>query len=518
MLDATPLLRLYAGRRLAQLKAQDVEAAQEHQLLQLVRRAKQTAFGRAHDFDTIRCVQDFQERVPLRSYEQMWDEYWKPAFPRLSDCSWPGVVPYYAVSSGTSSGTTKYLPYTSEMTASNTKAALDLLVFHLSSCPKSKIFGGRCFMLGGSTELVEQAPGIFSGDLSGIAVKTMRWWARPRYFPPPELALLKNWEEKIGILGRRSLAADIRMISGVPTWLLIFFDKLAELVPNVNGKIASFYPKLDLLVHGGVNFTPYRQRFLDLLEGSTAEMREVYPASEGYVANADLAYGEGLRMTLDHGIFFEFVPLEELSSSSPTRLWIKDVECNVEYAIVLSTCAGAWAYILGDTVKFIERRPPRVLVTGRTSYYLSAFGEHVIADEVEDAVNSAAQRIGCTINEYSVGALYPENKGELGGHLYIIEFRDPRPPPEKLDDFARQLDKRLCERNEDYDAHRAKGFGLRAPQIIPVSTGTFTKWMKERGKLGGQNKVPRIITNRDLFGDLQNFCCTSPQEEKSQPR
>jgi len=505
MLNATPILKFYSKHRCLALAKQDVCQVQEQQLFALLKKAADTRFGKEHGFAGIKSVAEFQKRVPLRSYEDFWRDYWKESFPRLENCTWPGKIPYFAVSSGTSSGTTKWIPYTPQMTRSNHKASLDLITYHLQNRPQSRLFAGRSFMLGGSTELVEQAPGIYSGDLSGIAVLTMPWWAKRRYFPPPELALLKNWEEKINRLSRESLKADIRMISGVPTWLLIFFDHLAKLLPQSEGKIGNIYPNLELLVHGGVNFAPYEKRFQELLQGSQAEMREVYPASEGFIACADLNYGEGLRMTLDHGIFFEFVPTDELESSNPTRLWVNDIECNVNYAVIMTTCAGLWAYILGDTVRFIERRPPRLLVTGRTSYYLSAFGEHLIAEEIEDAVATAAKSVQREVSEYAVGPVYPEKANELGGHLYIVEFAGKEPSPAELSQFALALDRRLCERNEDYDAHRAKGYGLKTPQIKAVKKGAFAAWMKSRGKLGGQHKVPRIITNQELFQNLNAF-------------
>ena len=329
MFDTTPFLRLYARRRIEQLRTQSASVAQEGALLKLVRAAANTKFGKDHDFAGIKGVKDFQARVKPRKYEAFWNEYFKPVFPRLENCTWPGLISYFAVSSGTSAGPTKYIPYTDEMRKSNTKAGLDLLTHHVHNRPRSKIFAGKSFVLGGSTDLVEQVPGIYSGDLSGIAVKTLPWWARMRYFPPQDLALLKDWEQKVEILGRESLKQEIRMISGVPSWLLIFCERLKQLQPDSGGKLVSWYPDLELVVHGGVNFAPYQQQFKSLLEGSKAELREVYPASEGFIAVADRGYGEGLRMILDSGIFYEFIPVDELDSSAPTRHWIKDIECGV---------------------------------------------------------------------------------------------------------------------------------------------------------------------------------------------
>jgi hypothetical protein len=507
MINATPFLRLFARYRAAQLDHQSggraLAATQLAQLHHLLDQAQNTQFGSDHGFSSIRSVEEYQKRVPLRFYEEMWTQYWKPSFPKLENVSWPGLIKYFCVSSGTSSGTTKYIPLTKEMLASNQKAGVDLLVHHVRNTPQSQIFGGRSFMLGGSTELVQQAPDIYSGDLSGITVKELPWWASMRYFPPAEIALLKNWEEKIAILAQRSLTENIRMISGVPSWMLIFFGKIAEITGGKS--IAEVYPDLAMITHGGVNFAPYQKQFKDLLSGSRAELREVYPASEGFIAVADKGYGEGLRLMVDHGIFYEFVPLEELNSKNPVRHWAGNVELDVNYAVVLTTCAGLWSYVIGDTVRFVDKEPLRLLVTGRTSYYLSAFGEHLIAEEIEDAVSGAANSLNLTVTDYSVGPVYPQEAGQLGGHLYVVEFANNTPGREELNKLADEIDKILCKRNEDYEAHRAKGYGLMAPEIKAVQPGYFAAWMKSRGKLGGQNKVPRIITNSELFQSLVNF-------------
>ncbi|MDP6952464.1 MAG: GH3 auxin-responsive promoter family protein, partial [Alphaproteobacteria bacterium] len=319
MLDATPLLRLYArhrGRRLASL---DPVATQLAQMRGLVRAARDTRFGRDHGFEEIETVADFQARVPLRHYDDFWQTYWQDAFPRLNDLTWPGPMPYFAVSSGTTQGTTKYLPVSEAMVASNRKAAADLLVHHIANRPHSRLLAGRSFMLGGSVDLVEEAPGVMSGDLSGIAARTMPWWARLRSFPPRELEAISDWEEKIERFAQAALDADIRAIGGVPSWMLIFFEKLAELKGETSFHINMLDENFELLIHGGVNFDPYRDRFAQLLENSSAKTREVYPASEGFFAIADRGDGDGMRLNLDHGLFYEFVPVDELDKANPTR-------------------------------------------------------------------------------------------------------------------------------------------------------------------------------------------------------
>lgn len=504
MLDATPLLRLYAKRRLAHLRAQRPAESQERQLLQLVQKAQGTRFGRDHGFEKICSVADFQGRVRLRNYEDMRRDYWGRDFPAVDDCSWPGRIPFFAVTSGTTSGIDKKIPCTWEMVRSNRRAALDLFTHHLANRPASRIFGGKTFMLGGSTVLEPEARGVFSGELSGIAAKTVPFWARSRFFPPKDLATLSEWEEKVARVAEASIGTDIRGFGGTPSWVLIFLDKLAELGQGGGKRSLSAYPYLEMLVHGGVNFAPYRRQFDELCQGTRTELREVYPASEGFIALQDRGPEAGLRMLLDTGIFFEFVPLDELDSPSPTRHWIGNAEIGVNYVLVLSTCAGIWSYVLGDTVKLVERDPPRLLVTGRTTYMLSTFGEHLIGEQIESAIAVAADAIDATVSDYSVGSLMPEGEGELGGHLYIVEFLETAMSETQLETFSQTLDQKLVDTNEDYKAHRSGGFGLNLPKIHAVPPGTFSNWMKSRGKLGGQNKVPRIINDLELFQSLRD--------------
>ena len=501
MIDATPLLRLYARRRRAALAAEDPAAAQEAQLLRLLRQAAATPFGRAHGFADIRRVAEFQACVPLRTYEDFWRDWWQPSFPRLANVTWPGAIPFFAVTSGTSSGRTKYIPISAATMRANRRAALDILVHHVTHRPHSRVLGGRIFMLGGSTALKQEAPGIRSGDLSGIAVARMPFWAEPLAFPPRDVALMEDWDAKMAACIAGAATADIRVISGTPSWLQILFDRHAA----ATGKPAlarALYPKLELLVHGGVNFQPYRARFETFLAGSHAELRQVYPASEGFIAIADEGPAEGLRLLADNGLFLEFVPVAELGSLSPRRFWLADIETGVEYAILITSCAGLWAYLLGDTVRFLSRRPPRLLVTGRTSYMMSAFGEHLIEAEIEEAVAKAAAAIGADVSDFAMGALFPERPGEVGRHLFLVEFAGAVAPG-SVADFTKRLDAGLAALNDDYRAHRLDDVGMGTPQVEAVPPGFFARWMKARGRLGGQNKVPRVINDPNLFAELR---------------
>ena len=522
MYDATWLLRLYARRRLGHLAEMDPRQAQRRVLSSLIRRARRTRFGRDHEYSAAWSLDDYRSRVPLRDYDAFWEAYWRAPFPRLADCTWPGLIPWFAVSSGTATGTTKYIPVSREMHRSNVRAGAELLTFHLANRPESRLLAGRVFMLGGSTGLVRHGPGVYSGDLSGIAAAAMPGWARLRHFPPRDLESIADWQVKIDRFAERSLDTQITAVAGTPSWLLIFFQRLAEIAGAGRGggasRIADTYPALELLSHGGVAWAPYRDRFAALLEGIRAETREVYPASEGFFAIADRADGEGLRLLLDTGIFYEFIPVDQLDSAHPDCRWVGDAEPGVNYALAVTTCAGLWRYLVGDTVTVVERDPPRVLVTGRTSYMLSAFGEHVIGVEVERGVVEAARAIGATVTDFAAGSLFPEETGARGGHLHIVELGPERgeggPDAERHARFAEELDATLCRLNDDYAAHRAGGYGMDAARVRFLPAGGFAAWMESRGKLGGQNKVPRIVNDRELFAELRGFADAYGETER----
>ena len=501
MLDATPLLRVHARRRLAVLERQDAVAAQRETLRRLLHRARATRFGRAHEFAGIADVAAYQRRVPLRRWEDFWRDWWAGSFPRLADASWPGVIPCFANTSGTTGAATKRIPGSRAMLRANRRAALDVLVFHLASRPRSRVLAGRNFLLGGSTALERLAPGITAGDLSGIAAADIPVWARRRTFPPPALALTEDWERKTAALAPLSLTAGITSIAGTPSWLLLFFEQLGRLHPGA--RLATLYPALELLVHGGVGFAPYRRAFAEWLDGSAAETREVYPASEGFIAIADRGEGEGLRLLLDNGIFYEFVRPADLGRPFPERRWIADAEPGTEYAIVLSTNAGLWSYVLGDTVTLLGGDPPRLKVSGRVSWSLSVAGEHLTGEELDAAIAAAAAAVGGSAADYAAAALPPDAADPRGGHLFIAELHGA--PPDADEAFAAALDAALAQGNADYAAHRQGGFGLRDPRVVLVPPGSFAAWMRARGKLGGQNKVPRVITDPALLDALRRF-------------
>ncbi len=484
---------LYARRRTHQLASTDPVLAQRRVLRKLLRAAQYTKFGRDHQFSAIRSVADFQRQVPLRTYEALWRDYLEAAYPRFDSTTWPGLTPYLALTSGTTQGATKYIPVSRAMVASNRKAAKTMVAYHLAARPDSKLFRGKIFFLGGSTNLEQPSPGVRQGDLSGIAAEEAGEWLRPFTFPPLDLALESDWDRKLTLLAERSVNEPITLIGGVPSWLLALFGRLLDLTGTKT--MAEVWPMLEVVVHGGVKFDPYRRSFDEILGDPRIRLQETYPCSEGFIAFGDPETGH-LRMVVDHGLFYEFIPVDEIDNDRPTRLWLGNVEVGVNYAIVVSTCAGMWGHIVGDTVRFESLNPPLLTFTGRTKYTLSAFGEHLINEEVEGAIASAANLTGASVREWHVGPVF---LGPLGHHHYLIEFSRT---PGDLAAFRRELDADLSRRNADYQAHRAEGVGLPLPALTVVRPGGFDGWMRSKGKLGGQHKVPRMDNTGTLTAGI----------------
>jgi hypothetical protein len=523
---ADTVVGCYAQRRVALLNRESPADAQRRTLMHLLRRGRQTRFGREHDFARIRTVSDYQNRVPLRDYETFWRDYWQPAFPFLDNVSWPGPIPYFALSSGTTSGTTKYIPISPGMLASNRRAAMTMLAFFLSAHPGTPLFTGRMFFLGGSTDLQDlgtrnmvngtngdgrstlggryfaprppRSP-VLAGDLSGIATREVSSLLRPYTFPPLEIALIRDWERKMQVLAEESAKLPITLIGGVPSWLLVLFDRLKQVTGR--DRISDIWPELRVVVHGGTKFDPYRSLFREAIGSAAVRFQEIYPASEGFVAAEDPRY-DLLRLIPDNGLFFEFVPVEDLAKDRPVRHTVADLEMGVQYAVVLTTCAGLWSYVMGDTVCFEKRDPPLLRFTGRTKYFLSAFGEHLISEEVEKAVAAAAEATGTAAVDFHVGPVFPDTPSKPGRHRFLIEFSRP---PSGLPRFAAELDSGLSRLNEDYAAHRVGDLTMLAPEVRVIPRGGFAEWLRSQGKLGGQHKVPRMDNTGRITAELTRW-------------
>jgi hypothetical protein len=500
--------RLASRLRTTAVSRLDAVQAQARVLRALIRRARRTRFGRDHEFDRIGGVASFQAAVPIRTYESLWREYLRDRYPVFDDLTWPGRIPYLALTSGTTQGATKYIPVSREMVASNRRVARTMLAFHYVANPDSRLFRGRLFFLGGSAELRGVAPGVEEGDLSGIAAREVSPLLRPFTFPPLELALESDWDRKLTRLAALSRHEPIALVGGVPSWLLILFQRLLD--ESGRSSLIEVWPGLEVVVHGGVKFEPYREAFRAIVGSARVRMLETYACSEGFVAFGD-PRTELLRLAYDSGIFYEFVPAGELDSQRPTRHWLGSVEPGVNYALIVSTCAGMWAHVIGDTIRFESLDPPLLTFTGRTRQTLSAFGEHLIGEELESAIARAAAAAGASVRDWHVGPVF---EGTPGYHQYIVEFLAEPPDAVRFRDL---LDADLAGRNDDYRAHRARGVGLPPPAVLLARPGAFESWMRSRGKLGGQNKVPRVDNTGALTRGLLEFLRETGQAEVAVP-
>ena len=494
MIDPTPLIKTFARPRIEALRGAAPDVLQKRTLRRLLKDGARTRFAKDHELHEGLSVRAFQERIPLRDYDAFWRDYWQEPFPHLVDQTWPGKIPFFAVSSGTTTGRNKNIPLTRRMVRQQQRTGLHVMAAHLAAHPKSRCLGGKTLMIGGTSTLTEEAPGIKSGDLSGILAANVPAYYRAFAYPPPDIAAMTDWDQKLDRLVEAIGRDTVKILGGIPSWLLVLFDRLERHYPE--------WPlgELDLLVHGGVPWTPYARRFEPFLKKSRAVTREVYPASEGFIAFADAEPDDGLLLSFDGDIFFEFVPVEELGADRPTRHWAKTIETGVNYAVILTTAAGLWGYIIGDTVTFVSTSPPRLKVTGRTAYMLSVFGEHLIEAELEQAVSESTAKAGIEITDFMVGAHLPNKAGEVGRHVFLVEPARPIDQAESAaDTIANDIDRVLSDQNEDYKAHRSDGVGVMCPELVFLPPGRFADWMRKRGKYGGQHKVPRVVADPERF-------------------
>ena len=508
------LFRRHARRRELQLQREDPAASQQERLRRLVRKAKRTRFGRDHGFAKFRNLDDYQRNVPLRTWEQFWSDYWKECYPTLHDCTWPGKVPFFGLTAGTASGQRRPVPCSAESLAALKRAHRDVLVRHLANHPHSRVLGGRICILSEPAGLESLAAGVQTGGIDGILAAQSSWPARRRFLSSRKFANCDDRDQRVREFARLAARKNVRTLCGMPPALALFFE---ELTGGDSSQTAAWVlPKLQLLVHGGMNFAPYRKRFEKLLAGGEAELRETYTATEGILAIADATPGDGLRLLTDNGVFFEFVPVGELRAKSPTRHWVGNVEPDVQYAVVLTTSAGLWSYVLDDTVRFVATNPPRVLVTGRVSQMLSAFGEDVVCEQLDDAVTAATSSVGKRVVDFTVGAELPSVPRKPGRHVFLVEFSDRQPPNKKqLTAISRIIDERIKQRNDAYRMlrggdpgwmHRRRDiqggdYGMRMPRIEVVPPGTFAAWLQSRG----HHKVPRVIHNPQMLDELRSI-------------
>ncbi len=506
MLDPTAAFRVLAATRARALAAQDPEATQLRVLRRLLARAADTRFGRAHGFARIGSHAAYARAVPLRTWQQSWDEWWRPDFPVLADVSWPGRIPFFAETSGTTGGVTKHIPVSRAAMRANRRAALDLVLNHVHRNRASRFFGGPSLVLGGSSALTTLAPGVMSGDLSGIVAANMPAWTRGRARPSVETALLGDWDAKLARVAAEARGADLRAISGTTSWLLVLFARL--LADGGNAATGDdLGPRLELVSQGGGGGAPYGGRFAGR-RGAGPRPLEVYAASEGFVGYQDGPPDDpALRVPLDNGIFFEFVRPDELASPAPRRFSVADVAPGIDHALVLTTNAGLFSHVVGDLVRVVERRPFRLVMSGRVAHGLSAFGEHLSGGELDRAVAVAAAAAGWEVADYTVGVLMPDAQDARGGHLFAVEvIGEVGGGADNVATFARALDAALAAGNDDYVAHRAGDAGMRPPEVRRLPPGRFERWMRARGRIGGQNKVPRVVLDAASLALLLEPC------------
>jgi hypothetical protein len=471
---------------------------QDEVLKKLIAAGRYTQFGQKYSFEDLVNYEDFKKRVPVHTYEQLY-----PYIERLlhgeQNILWPSEVKWFAKSSGTTNARSKFIPVTSEaLEDCHFKGGKDLYSIFINNYPNTKIFSGKGLAIGGSCRVNEYDPTSTSryGDVSAVIMQNLPPWAEFIRTPSLEVALMDNWEEKIEKLARETARVDVTQIAGVPTWTVLLLQYILALEKKQS--MLEVWPNLEVFFHGAVAFAPYKNLFKSLIPGEQMKYWETYNASEGFFGIQDQKDSEDLLLMLDYGVFYEFIPMEEVDKEFPDAIGLQDVEIGKNYAMVITTNAGLWRYSIGDTIKFTSTSPYRIRISGRTKHFINAFGEEVIIENAETAITRACELTGAVIDNFTAAPIYLE-KSKRGGHEWIIEFRTQ---PASISEFTEVLDQTLRKVNSDYDAKRAHDIALVAPKIHSVSEGTFYNWMKKRGKLGGQNKVPRLSNSREFVDDI----------------
>ena len=466
---------------------------QEKLLLSLVKTAEKTLFGREHQFENIHAISDFQNKVQIADYEDL-----KPYIEKVKkgqrNILWTETPQYFAKTSGTTSGS-KYIPISKEGMPFQLNAARSALFHYMAQKNNSDFVSGKMIFLQGSPEL-EEINGIQTGRLSGIVAHHIPNYLQKNRLPSQQTNLIEDWETKVDEIVKETEKENMTLISGIPPWLIMYFEKLIER----NGKkITNLFPNLQLIITGGVNYEPYREKMEELL-GGKVDTLQTFPASEGFFAFQDNFEKEGLLLLTNHGIFYEFIPLEEYGKPEAKRLTLGEIELNKDYALILTTNSGLWAYSIGDVVRFISKDPFRILVSGRTKHFTSAFGEHVIAFEVEEAMKATVEKFPAQITEFHLAPEVNPSEG-LPYHEWLIEFEKE---PENLDDFRKNLDDEMRKRNSYYD-DLISGKILQPLIITALKKKAFQDFAKSEGKLGGQNKIPRLANDRKIADFLEKF-------------
>ena len=464
--------------------------------MKLVRSARDTEYGKKYDFDSIKHYEDYRRQVPIVDYEDL-----VPHIDRLrsgeQNILWPTEVKWFAKSSGTTNQRSKFLPVSQEsLEECHLNTGKDMLSMYCSQFPETQMFSGKSLMMAGSATVIDPSNNSYYGDLSAIMVKNLPFWADYLSTPDNKTALIENFEEKLNKTVDIAIKENVTSLTGVPSWMLVTCHKVLERTGK--STLREVWPDLELFIHGGVAFTPYKDQFRQLVGGESINFMETYNASEGFFAIKDRLHSDDMLLMLDYGIFYEFLPEKEWNSAEPKAIGLDEVELGVQYAVIISTNAGLWRYKIGDTIQFTSLYPFRIRITGRTKYFINAFGEEVIQDNAEKALAKACEKTGAQVREYTGGPVYMKD-GASGAHEWIIEFDKM---PKDLSFFTDAFDNTLKVLNTDYEAKRHNNMALQMPIIHVARPGLFFDWMKNRGKLGGQNKVPRLANHRNYLEEL----------------
>ncbi len=473
-------------------------AAQREVLQDLVTSAQYTEFGRKYNFSKLFTIRNYKEEVPVHEYDNI-----KPYILRMmngeENILWNTPINWFAKSSGTTSDKSKFIPVSDEsLKETHFKASKDVLTNYYKNYPESDLLTGKSLVVGGSHQVHQVNEEIQYGDLSAVLMQNTPFWGHWIRTPELSIALLDEWEKKIDTLARTTMNENVTSLAGVPTWTIVLIKRILELSNKKHLK--EVWPNLELYMHGGVSFTPYREQLTNLI-GAPVNYLEMYNASEGFFAAQDMSDQDGMLFFTQHGIFYEFMPVEEYGKSNPLTIGLRDVELNKNYAPVITTNGGLWRYLIGDTVQFTKLHPFKIKVSGRLKHYMNAFGEEVIVDNTDKAIGIAAAKTGAIVNDYTAAPVY-FNEASNGAHEWLIEFDKT---PESINGFIYELDSALKSVNSDYEAKRYKDIALRLPVVHALPKGTFAGWLKDKGKLGGQHKVPRLSNDRKLIEEIKKI-------------
>jgi hypothetical protein len=491
--------------RLARLRYWRIEhwvdtpvAAQREVLQDLITHGQYTQFGRKYQFAEIFNIRKFKETVPIHEYEDL-KPYIEQIMAGEDSVLWNTPVEWFAKSSGTTNDKSKFIPLTKESIEDNHfQASKDVLTIYYNALPESDLLTGKSLVIGGSHQVHPIKEDIQYGDLSAVLLQNSPFWSSLIRTPELSIALMDEWEEKIESLAQSTINEDVSSIAGVPTWTLVLLKRILQISGKQN--IKEVWPNFELYIHGGVSFTPYKEQFKKVI-GPDCNYIEIYNASEGFFAAQDRINEEGMLLFLQHGIFYEFMPIEEYGKQHPLTIGLNKVELGKNYAIVISTNGGLWRYLVGDTIQFTNLKPYRIKVSGRLKQYINAFGEEVIADNTDKAISQTCIEFGVNVKEYTAAPIYM-SEGAGGAHEWLIEFEEK---PKDMNAFTVALDKNLQSLNSDYEAKRHKNIALGLPLVTAVRKDCFHDWLKQKGKLGGQHKVPRLSNERNYIDEIKSI-------------